>query len=268
MLATLDSNIPKELREFFDEYKFRTSNVMRNFAIGLTAKGVIESLAKEHKQELENYILRASTDHDLSATTYFKFEDIVLNVYNGTYINQLSYGALIELCSALDQLMVNLYQYYLPNLSSGKVKNNKILAKCRNKEVIINSKTLIYPYSIYRHCFNSSDAPLLLQPEPICWIRDTIALRHMIIHNNCLFSEDEKQLFITFHSPKESKYIQFNDNAIDDIYHYHSAHVVNFINKLAKHAEINLTEKWNPNSLNIDFTSNKYVCFEQDFHNI
>lgn len=276
-LHVLDNDVSNELKEIYKAYKIRTKNIMLNFSLGRTINELISNLLIKFSEEeiinllkVNNVKLTASNDNPEEWTTTFDCIELIKSIKQDEYITRISKSALIELVAALDQTMVELAQYFLPNipLDKGGFKKKKLIVNYYGKYIQIDSKTLIYPYIIYRHCYKFNDEnkkPILFNDRrALLWIRDSIALRHFIIHNDGKFLGKEKDLFITrYVNTTDNCPLEFDKNIIDTIYWFHIDHLLDFINTMFQYGQINATSEWNPCPLN-DIDNN--ICFKDELN--
>lgn len=256
-----------ELEKIYNEYLARTQYAMNNFIILRTVSEVLNTLPNINiipKSNLNtiNQLLIASDNYPLSWTTKTDLETLWQEAKNTKLMSHISYPVLVELVAALDEAMVKITELFLPNMDLAMLKKKKYCSSYSSKYFTINSKTLVYPYMVFRHCYKYGDKlPLLFSNDRVIpWINTTIVLRHMIIHNDAKFDTKEDDILkigltTTRH---DDGFLLFNKNDIDDIFNYHATHLADFICWLDTDAEIYLSSDFKPKSEPKDFRKSNY----------
>lgn len=273
----LKDEINSTLKNIYHEYLVRTKNTMKMYTLGLAINDTIKIALLDNsvnelleKWEIKDIYLRASHDTHISASTHFRIRDLFENIKDGIYINQLACSSLIELVAAFDDIMIELNDYFLPNLSRNKQVKKKPIVTYNGQSIHVNHKSLVYAYSIYRHCFdftsNKIEPAIFFNnyENPFLWINDTISFRHSIIHTKGKLSNDE---FNNIHTQAknyiyldQNNNLNFTENSIDDIYHYHNIHIIDFINKMSDYK--NETNEWYP--VSYKQTPTKHIKYQDD----
>lgn len=242
-----------ELEKIYNEYLARTQYAMHNFII---LRAVSEVLINHlpnidiiPKSELDkiNGLLIASDNYPLSWTTKTDLETLWQEAKNEKLMSHISYSVLVELVAALDEAMVKITELFLPNMDLAMLKKKKF----SSSNFTITSKTLIYPYVVFRHCYKDKNTlPLLFSDHTVIpWINTTILLRHMIIHNDAKFDtkEESSVLKIKFTTQRhEDNSLRFDKNDIDVIFNHHANNLANFICWLDTDAEVNYSSDFTP----------------------
>ena len=235
------------LKDIYDSYRIRTQYAMNNFIILRAVNEILNNIddinnISSDLLDILDSSLVASDNFSDDWTTKTNIRTLWSDVKLGTFISKVSYNVLVDLVASLDEIMVKITELYLPNMDLAQLKKKKFCTNVSSRNIIIDSKTLIYPYVVYRHCLrNDNEIPLLFSdPQVIPWIYMTIKLRHMIIHNNAKFDPNEDNNFYR-EKLKETHVdgsLRFDKNQIDAIFTYHASHLANFICWLDSKAEI------------------------------
>ncbi|OAM30138.1 hypothetical protein A7P96_05785 [Eikenella sp. NML03-A-027] len=250
------------LANIYNSYRNRTQYAMNNFIILRAVNELLLSI-KDVKLipgnilDILNNSLIASDDFDRDWTTTTDIRTIWHDVKNEKFMSNVSYPVLVELVASLDEAMVKITELYLPNMDLANIKKKKYQTSISSKDIVIDSKTLIYPYIVCRHCCNNTnDLPLLFSDRQVIpWINMTIKLRHMIIHNDAKFDQNEEKNFTQKNLTNfdDNGYLKFDKNKIDAIFNYHASHLANFICWLDSKATIYLGTEFNPKVETKDF---------------